>query len=251
MDDVTDVAEGLDDTSVDDAVIDSTPDAEPVEATTDTEPLGTEDANLYAIKVGGEERQVTLEELTRLAQQGDDYTRKSQSLADERRTLARAKAIQEALEADPASALAALSQAYGIGGADGADDELMDPMERRLRDLERQLQTREERERNAQIERELGELRSQFGEFDEDELFAHAVAGGFTTLRAAYRDLKFDSVYETQRQAQEQATRTAAKRDAQVVHAGAAPSGASAPKGTGSVSSIRDAWAQAKAELAT
>ena len=40
---------------------------------------------LYTIKVNGQEKQLTLEELTDYAQKGDSYTQKSQSLAQERK----------------------------------------------------------------------------------------------------------------------------------------------------------------------
>lgn len=252
MDDETVAAEGLVDAG-DAPVIDSTPDAElNTEPTTELASTETPDATLYAIKVAGEERQVTLEELTRLAQQGDDYTRKTQTLAERTRAVARAEAIQQALENDPQEALRALAEAYGISADAAADDELLDPMERRLRELERSLQTREQRERNAEIDRTIAELRTQFGDFDEDALFAHAMANGFNNLRSAYRDLHFDSVLEAQRKADEAAARVTAKRDAQVVHTGAAASGASSPKAGGKApSSVREAWAQAKELLAT
>ena len=40
---------------------------------------------LYTMKVSGEEKQLPLEEIIKLAQMGDDYTRKTQSLSQERK----------------------------------------------------------------------------------------------------------------------------------------------------------------------
>lgn len=40
---------------------------------------------LYSLKVNGEEKQLPIEEVIKLAQMGDDYTRKTQSLAQERK----------------------------------------------------------------------------------------------------------------------------------------------------------------------
>ena len=40
---------------------------------------------LYSMKVSGEEKQLPLEEIIKLAQMGDDYTRKTQSLSQERK----------------------------------------------------------------------------------------------------------------------------------------------------------------------
>lgn len=42
-------------------------------------------SQLYSLKVNGEEKQLPLEEVLKLAQMGDDYTRKTQTLAQERR----------------------------------------------------------------------------------------------------------------------------------------------------------------------
>ena len=56
-----------------------------------------EEHKTYRVKAGGEEKDVTLEELVSGYQKGDDYTKKSQTLAEQRKTMeVEAKAIQEA-----------------------------------------------------------------------------------------------------------------------------------------------------------
>jgi len=56
-----------------------------------------EERKTYRVKAGGEEKDVTLEELVSGYQKGDDYTKKSQTLAEQRKAVeAEAKAIQEA-----------------------------------------------------------------------------------------------------------------------------------------------------------
>lgn len=56
-----------------------------------------EERKTYRVKSGGEEKDVTLEELVSGYQKGDDYTKKSQTLAEQRKVVeAEAKAIQEA-----------------------------------------------------------------------------------------------------------------------------------------------------------
>ena len=56
-----------------------------------------EERKTYRVKSGGEEKDVTLEELVSGYQKGDDYTKKSQTLAETRKTMeVEAKAIQEA-----------------------------------------------------------------------------------------------------------------------------------------------------------
>lgn len=51
----------------------------------------------YKIKVGGEEKDVPLSELIKLAQQGEDYTRKTQAVSQERKELDEMKAKLEML----------------------------------------------------------------------------------------------------------------------------------------------------------
>lgn len=55
------------------------------------------DEPVYRVKMAGEEREITQSELIKLAQQGADYTKKSQQVADARRILeSQAKVIDEA-----------------------------------------------------------------------------------------------------------------------------------------------------------
>ena len=45
------------------------------------------DQSKFKIKVGGVEKEVTKEEMIELAQKGDDYTRKTQTLAEKEKSL--------------------------------------------------------------------------------------------------------------------------------------------------------------------
>ena len=56
---------------------------------------GNPEEGRYKVKVGGEETEVTLNELIKGYQRGADYTKKTMRLADERRTIERAKADLE------------------------------------------------------------------------------------------------------------------------------------------------------------
>tara|TARA_B100001059_G_C17819281_1_gene577240 strand:- start:552 stop:1559 length:1008 start_codon:yes stop_codon:yes gene_type:complete len=63
----------------------------------DEDEVEVEERKTYRVKAGGEEKDVTLEELVTGYQKGDDYTKKSQTLAEQRKVVeAEAKAIQEA-----------------------------------------------------------------------------------------------------------------------------------------------------------
>ncbi len=58
-----------------------------------------EERKTYRVKSGGEEKEVTLQELVSGYQKGDDYTKKSQALADQRKAVeAEAHAVNEAMQ---------------------------------------------------------------------------------------------------------------------------------------------------------
>jgi hypothetical protein len=61
------------------------------------EPEEQEEEQRFSVKVSGEDKELTLSELKSLAQQGADYTKKTQQVAEQRKALeAEAKAIEEA-----------------------------------------------------------------------------------------------------------------------------------------------------------
>jgi hypothetical protein len=71
-------------------------DDEPQEES-ESEPEEPEQEQTYSVTVAGEEKELTLSELKSLAQQGADYTKKTQQVAEQRKALeAEAKAIDEA-----------------------------------------------------------------------------------------------------------------------------------------------------------
>ena len=64
---------------------------------TDEDDVEVEERKTYRVKAGGEEKDVTLEELVSGYQKGDDYTKKSQTLAEQRKEVeTQISAIQEA-----------------------------------------------------------------------------------------------------------------------------------------------------------
>lgn len=63
----------------------------------DSEPEEQEEEQRFSVKVAGEDKELTLSELKSLAQQGADYTKKTQQVAEQRKALeAEARAIEEA-----------------------------------------------------------------------------------------------------------------------------------------------------------
>ena len=78
-------------------------DEDELEATEDDDIEADEDevdeAVTYTVKSGGEEKEVTVDELISGYQKGDDYTKKSQVLAEQRKAVeAEAHAVQEAMQ---------------------------------------------------------------------------------------------------------------------------------------------------------
>ena len=83
-----------------------------------------EERKTFRVKAGGEEKDVTLEELVSGYQKGDDYTKKSQTLAEQRKVMeTEAKAIQEAqhLREEYQARLGQVSQILQQNDADYSD----------------------------------------------------------------------------------------------------------------------------------
>jgi hypothetical protein len=181
---------------------------------------------------------ITLDEAKNGYLRQSDYTKKTQELAEMRSRLAEAEAITEALRSDPISTLNALSEAFGVDFRAEANDPFadMDPEMARISVLEQKIAQQENAARQATIDAELSNMHQQFGEFNDQELFAHAIKGNFQSLQSAYADMNFGRLQtqlaEMTRKQNEEAARTQAKREASVVHDGGT-------RATGAVSNTR------------
>jgi hypothetical protein len=214
----------------------------------------------YRVKlpVGGEELEVPISEALAGYQRQADYTRKTQELAEQRKEIQFAAAIQQALENDPVATIQLLTEHYGVNGQQTSEDEelFMDPTERQFRELESRVRTFEEAQALQELERTIGSLQQKYGEdFDANEVVATALATGNDNLENVYKMIAFDrlvakqqaqSQIAQQHAAKEQAV-TNAKRDAAVVAGGSSSQGTSV--GIPAVSSIKDAFAAAKQQL--
>ncbi len=116
-DDDLDLEDELDESDEDDLM---GPDGalSPSEATA-PKPSAEQDADLHTVRIDGAEQGVTLEELKAGYQRQADYTRKTQSLADERRTLQSERSQYQAL-------LQSLSQTLAAGPQGPPDQALFD-----------------------------------------------------------------------------------------------------------------------------
>jgi hypothetical protein len=208
--------------------------------------------------VDGEEIEVPLAEALNGYQRQADYTRKTQELAEQRRQVQFAAALQEALQNDPGSTLALLQEHYGVGVQQPSEDEelYVDPVEKQYRQLESRIQAFEQEKAVRELESRIESLSRKYGEdFDASEVVSKALATGNTDLEAVYKQIAFDRLYEKSKvtskvaakQAEEAKKIVESKRDAAVVSKGG--SAKSADVSSKPIKSIRDAFESAKRQI--
>jgi hypothetical protein len=210
------------------------------------------------VVVDGEELDVPLREAVSGYQRQSDYTRKTQQLAEERRQVQFASAIQQALDNDPLATIDLLKTHYGINEQIQSEDEdlYIDPIEQQYRQLDERIRSFEEQQAYMELERTIDSLQQKYGEeFDANEVVAAALATGATDLEAVHKQLAYDRLYQQrlvdqkvqQSSKQRESEVTQAKRQAGIVAGGTSASSASPD--TGPITSLRDAFAAAKQQL--
>jgi hypothetical protein len=210
------------------------------------------------IVVDGEELEVPLKEAVSGYQRQSDYTRKTQQLAEERKNVQFAQAIQQALDNDPSATIELLKSHYGLEQTDSYDEDdlFADPMEKQYRQLENRLRSFEEQQALNDLERNISGLQQKYGEdFDANEVVSQALALGTTNLEAVYKQIAFDRLYSKDRAQREMQQRKAeqeqkvvqAKRTSGIVAGGSSSQSSSAD--TAPINSLRDAFSVAKRQL--
>lgn len=251
---MSDISEGI--------TIDGTADAAIVEGGETPEAAYTEQSYLdldqygnqmVSIKVNGEELTVPLAEAVSGYQRQQDYTRKTQELAEQRKRLATAEAVWDAIHRDPQAMIEALSQEFGVSigtttvSSDGYDDldETPDVAPRAVTELERRLQQLELDRQAELLDRQVNSLKSKYGEFNENDLYTYAVQNKIQSIEAAYKAWKYDDLVAERKAREESAL--AAKRDASFIEGGATRTNV-APKATEGKrpTSIKEAFLAAK-----
>jgi hypothetical protein len=227
--------------------------AEPASEGNVTPASAQESPQLVTVKVNGAERQITLEEAVNGYQRQEDYTRKTQEVAQERARLTQAEKIFNALVADPAATIALLQETYGIGARAEAEDGFDDPVEARLRPIEQAFAQQQQQAQVAAIHQQVQSLTERYGEFDVNAVIQHAIRKGGIDVETAYRDLMFDNVLtDAQLVARARQQRQQARDAAKVVASGSTNSGVVAPaSATPGRVSLSDALAAAIAEHST
>ena len=219
-----------------------------------TEPTETSG---YTIKVDGEQQQVSLEELQNGYQRQADYTRKTQELAAERQRLQQAETIVSALEADPHGTLTALGNALGVEDTpvprdDTSSWEDEDPTAQRVAHLEAQVARQAQTHRKQALDKEVSRLKGQYGDFDEQVLFKHALDNKIANLEAAYTHMNFNGLAGYAGKLQRDQETLEAKRGGAPVEGGKTVQQGTVVDGSPKkVTSLREAFALAKQELGT
>lgn len=220
-------------------------------------PEGSSDSiRTITIEVNGIEVDLTEDELKQGYMRQADYTRKTQTLAEQRKEAEQALNILNALRAKPQETLSMLAQELGVEDiAPSYEDD--DPIAKRLQDFEAEVATLREREVQREIQREIDTLQSKYGVTNDQitDIMQHATKRGID-LQAAYRDLFFDDAFEALRKARE---RKAVETEILEVKTGPAAAvhlgtGASTTAGSGTPKverprSFREAYALAKQGL--
>ena len=219
-----------------------------------TEPTETSG---YTVKVDGEQHQVSLEELQSGYQRQADYTRKTQELASERQRLQQAETIVSALEADPQGTLAALGNALGVADSPVPQDDVSswedeDPTAQRVAHLEAQVARQAQTHRKQALDKEVSRLKGQYGDFDEQVLFKHALDNKIANLEAAYTHMNFNGLAGYAGKLQRDQETLEAKRGGAPVEGGKTVQQGTVVDGSPKkVTSLREAFALAKQELGT
>ncbi len=220
--------------------------------TTELDQAQSNPNSYHQVTIDGETHSISLDELKSGYQRQADYTRKTQDLARDRERLAQGEAIVQALESDPEGAISALGNAFGVSlgnqNTDTSYDDVedLDPEEARLRKLEANLEEHNRAMRQQNLHKEVDELRNKYNhDFNEHELFNHALKHNISNLEAAYTHMN----YESKQAENVNADIVAEKRDAQIIDStNGTPSGNIEPRAVDAINSIRDAYELAKQE---
>ncbi|HEU0069383.1 MAG TPA: hypothetical protein VFQ26_09030 [Nitrospiraceae bacterium] len=204
------------------------------------------------VKADGEELEVPLREALQGYSRQADYTRKTQELAQQRQQAEYALAVQRALQARPEETLRILAKEYGLhyeptqsppavqgsweqpSPYDDGEDSYADPLERRLNEQQRMLDSLMQREQQQQADQVLraavGGLQQKYQLNDADvrEVVGTALQArmGPESFEMIYKNIAYDREQNARaqamatRQAQEAQREAAKQRGQQLVGSG-------------------------------
>jgi len=202
--------------------------------------------HLVRIKVGNEEKELPFSQVRDGLMMQQDYTRKTQELAEERRRLRQADTLVAALEANPADTLRQLSEAYDLDPVQGFSAVQRAPEEQAMVARERALASQEQRIQQQRIDAELAQIRSIDPQADVSEL-ARIAYERQVTLPVAHQLHQFEQMQANQQAQAAAQQRQQAAAAAQIVHSGAATQRGAVSVAAKPINTIAEAWAAAKA----
>ena len=265
------------------AVEDGQPTEQPAEEPKDYLEVDEVADRYVRIKVDGEDLDVPLKEALQGYSRTADYTRKTQELAAQRQQVEYALAVQRALQAQPQATIRLLAEQYGIQpdpapqspppgqtgweqpSRDDGDDDLMDPLERRINQQQRMIEQLTYGEQQRDAERRLnvaiGGLQRKY---QADDSMIREVVGtalqaqmGPESFEMIYKNIAYDREQQARqaamatRQTQEAQREAAKTRGQQLVGQGGSANGAGSTTPTGTPEghmSITDAYEAALRE---
>jgi len=207
------------------------------------------------LQVDGEIITVPLKEALAGYQRQASYTRNSQALSDQRKSVEFAVTLQEALQNDTANTLRLLNQQYGqsIQPEVLVEDEWLDPQEKQLKELSARLTSFENQKATDDLTKTIDSLVSKYGEdFNADDVVFKAMQQGSTDLEAVFKQIAFDKIYSasqtTKKKLVDEQARLDAKRGANIVSSSSTSKGISAPQST-HAKTVLEAFEQATRSL--
>lgn len=222
------------------------------------------------LKIGGEEVEVPVSDLTQGYQRQADYTQKTQALAEQRQQVEFWSNVDAAMKHNAPGTLKYLAEQYGItdfaqpaATVPALDEIELTPEQQQLAEFQKQVAPAMEFFQMQQAERQLDQvltgLSSKYDDFDGNEVMAEAMRRGIadpTLLEAVYRDISFEKYrahraantqVSTERAAAEAARNAAALDAAGVIGNGPSSSGATGAQVTPAhARTVHEAWELAK-----
>ena len=235
--------------------------------------------NHYArVKVDGEELEVPVAEALQGYQRQADYTRKTQELSERSQQVQFWESVDQAMQVDPQATLSFLQNHYGIGQAQVAantsyeepeEDWFADPSEKRIAQLEQQLQSVtqhfEQQQASQLLDQVVVNLQQKYGEdFNAREVISAALDRNISDprmLESVYKEMAFDRLMakqaaqadaEAKREQDAERRRQAAQDAATTVSQGSGSNGAvQTPTPASRPKTIQEAWALARQQTAS
>ena len=187
---------------------------------------------LVTVRVDGQEVVVPLSEALAGYQRQADYTRKTQEISEQKRSIQTAAALQEALANNPMETLQLLQQHYGVKQPVQSyeEDIWQDPLVKELEEIKAWKRDLEYKQTLSEVEKEILDLERKYGnDFDREEVIAKALATGSNDLELTFKMIHFDRIFQEKKQATQKVAetkqRTNGKRAAQVVSGSSSSSG--------------------------